>query len=104
MADAEIDLEPEAQSDAQHELSDTTYVGQVGTNWCTYDCSGHEAGFAYAIENELTDTADCYENDDSFLEGCEAYVDALETLTAEKLKQKIQQAADAAEAEIRAES
>lgn len=40
---------------------------------CTYDCSGHEAGYNWAEENGITDPDDCGGNSQSFTEGCESY-------------------------------
>jgi hypothetical protein len=47
---------------------------------CTVDCSGHEAGFKWAEEHEITDGDDCdtageRSNSPSFAEGCHSYVD-----------------------------
>jgi hypothetical protein len=42
---------------------------------CTQDCSGHEAGYNWAEENDITDPADCDGNSNSFNEGCQAWVD-----------------------------
>lgn len=43
-------------------------------NWdCTGDCSGHEAGYEWALNRGITDSEDCGGNSDSFIEGCEAY-------------------------------
>lgn len=42
---------------------------------CTEDCSGHEAGYEWAEENDIVDVDDCGGNSDSFIEGCEAYVE-----------------------------
>ncbi len=42
---------------------------------CTEDCGGHEAGYAWAEENYITDTYDCDGNSDSFIEGCISYVE-----------------------------
>ncbi len=42
---------------------------------CTEDCSGHEAGYEWAEENDIQDTYDCEGNSDSFIEGCESYVE-----------------------------
>lgn len=42
---------------------------------CTEDCSGHEAGYEWAEDNDIRDTYDCESNSDSFIEGCEAYVE-----------------------------
>ena len=41
---------------------------------CTEDCSGHEAGYEWAEENDISDTYDCDGNSQSFIEGCESYV------------------------------
>lgn len=42
---------------------------------CTEDCSGHEAGYAWAEENYIDDEYDCDGNSDSFNEGCLSYVE-----------------------------
>jgi len=47
---------------------------------CTVDCSGHEAGYRWAEEHDITDGEDCdtageHSNSPSFAEGCHAYVD-----------------------------
>ena len=41
---------------------------------CTQDCSGHEAGFQWAQENDLTETYQCGGDSQSFIEGCEGFV------------------------------
>lgn len=43
---------------------------------CTSDCSGHEAGFEWAREQDVTDASECSGNSDSFVEGCEAFAQA----------------------------
>lgn len=42
---------------------------------CPEDCSGHEAGYAWAEENEITDPDNCGGNSQSFIEGCIAYAE-----------------------------
>jgi|ERR1700723_981939 len=47
---------------------------------CTQDCSGHEAGYSWAQEHDISDGDDCdiageHSNSPSFAEGCHAYVD-----------------------------
>lgn len=42
---------------------------------CTEDCSGHEAGYEWAEDNDISDTYDCDGNSQSFIEGCEVYVE-----------------------------
>jgi hypothetical protein len=42
---------------------------------CTDDCSGHEAGYAWAENNDVTDAGDCGGNSNSFYEGCVAYAE-----------------------------
>lgn len=60
---------------------------------CTEDCSGHEAGYQWAEENEIQDPYDCGGNSDSFIEGCESYAE----------EQQARQAEEEAQAEIEAE-
>jgi hypothetical protein len=40
---------------------------------CTDDCSGHEAGYAWAEREDVTNPNDCDGNSQSFIEGCEAW-------------------------------
>jgi len=42
---------------------------------CTQDCSGHEAGYQWALDNGIDDASSCSTPSDSFNEGCEAYVE-----------------------------
>ena len=42
---------------------------------CTGDCSGHEAGYDWAEDKGITDIDDCGGNSNSFIEGCQAYVE-----------------------------
>jgi hypothetical protein len=42
---------------------------------CTEDCSGHEAGYNWAEENDISDEYDCDGNSNSFNEGCTSYVE-----------------------------
>lgn len=42
---------------------------------CTEDCSGHEAGYEWAAENEIDDPDDCGGRSWSFIEGCQAYAE-----------------------------
>jgi hypothetical protein len=46
-----------------------------GAYHCTQDCSGHEAGYDWAEENGIEDVSDCGGNSNSFIEGCEEYVE-----------------------------
>ena len=42
---------------------------------CSEDCSGHEAGYNWAEENDIYDEYDCDGYSDSFIEGCISYVE-----------------------------
>ncbi|MEQ1726241.1 MAG: hypothetical protein ABL882_09980 [Sphingopyxis sp.] len=42
---------------------------------CTQDCSGHEAGYAWAEEKGITDPDHCGGKSWSFIEGCRAYAE-----------------------------
>lgn len=42
---------------------------------CTENCSGHEAGYEWAEENDISDEYDCDGNSNSFNEGCTSYVE-----------------------------
>jgi hypothetical protein len=40
---------------------------------CTENCTGHEAGYAWAEQQGVTDPNDCGGESNSFLEGCMVY-------------------------------
>lgn len=42
---------------------------------CTVDCSGHEAGYDWAERKGIDDVSDCGGNSNSFIEGCESFVE-----------------------------
>jgi hypothetical protein len=42
---------------------------------CTEDCSGHEAGYEWAERKDIDEESDCSGNSQSFIEGCQAYVE-----------------------------
>lgn len=50
---------------------------------CTVDCSGHEAGYKWAEEHRIDDEDGCRGNSQSFIEGCQAYVQEQQTGEAE---------------------
>ena len=76
-------------SDSSDDYSDTTYYGSNYSTEvqdydnnltfngydCTDDCSGHEAGYSWAEENDISDEYDCDGNSNSFNEGCILYVE-----------------------------
>ncbi len=41
---------------------------------CTEDCSGHDAGYQWAEDEGIDDADNCDRNSESFIEGCEVYV------------------------------
>ncbi len=49
--------------------------GSFADYGCTQDCSGHEAGYAWAQEKGIDDPDNCGGNSWSFEEGCRAYAD-----------------------------
>src|SRR5436853_2639709 len=70
-----------AQPQGQEEGNPTTEAPQAPTTQapepltfhgyvCTVDCSGHEAGYEWAEEHDITDPDDCGGNSESFIEGC----------------------------------
>ncbi len=42
---------------------------------CLDDCSGHQAGYDWAEENDIDDDSACSTNSPSFNEGCQSFVD-----------------------------
>lgn len=49
------------------------YSGSYG---CTGDCSGHQAGHAWAEHRDISDPSDCRGNSTSFVQGCMDYAEA----------------------------
>jgi hypothetical protein len=49
--------------------------GSFADEGCTVDCSGHEAGYAWAEERGINDPDDCGGKSWSFEEGCRAYAE-----------------------------
>jgi hypothetical protein len=74
-SDQDID---QAYENAQDDLSGATYEDVGDTSACTVDCSGHNAGFEWAQQQGVTDRSECSGDSKSFVEGCEAYADAVE--------------------------
>jgi hypothetical protein len=42
---------------------------------CQGDCSGHQAGFDWAEQNQITDDSSCSTPSNSFNEGCTSYIE-----------------------------
>ena len=42
---------------------------------CTDDCSGHQAGYEWAEENDIDDEDSCDTPSQSFNEGCQSFVE-----------------------------
>jgi len=61
--------EDDAVATAHSEMADKTYQEEKGFMDCTEDCSGHEAGFAWAKTHEIDDDSDCHGDSDSFVKG-----------------------------------
>lgn len=55
-----------SQDDANDSSSD---------DYCTFNCSGHEAGYSWAEDHDISNVYDCDGNSDSFNEGCQEYVE-----------------------------
>ncbi len=58
-------------------LAEEDYSGGEDFNGypCTEDCSGHEAGYSWAEDNDIDDIDNCEGKSDSFIEGCQSYVE-----------------------------
>lgn len=82
----------EAEVESDPADVDATDVEQPDFENCSDDCSGHEAGFQWAQENDVTDSSECGGNSSSFIEGCESFAD-------ERTTQAEQDATEAAQAE-----
>jgi hypothetical protein len=85
---AQVD-EDAARESARSELEGTTYVGQGAVYGCTSDCSGHDAGYEWAQENEIEDPSDCGGKSASFIEGCEAYAEEFQRQVEEEEQEQL---------------
>lgn len=74
---AEFD-EDAARDDAVSELSSQTFQEVGDTSRCTEDCSGHDAGWQWAQDQNVTDVSEC-SGSGSFEDGCQAYVEELDS-------------------------
>ena len=70
--------EDSARADAVADVSDMTFEDVGDTSSCTDDCSGHSAGFEWAKENTEGDASLCSGDSDSFVEGCQAFAQAVD--------------------------
>ena len=70
--------EDAAREDAVSDLSGQVFQDVGDTSRCTEDCSGHDAGWQWAQDNDVTDSYDC-SGSGSFEDGCQAYVEELES-------------------------
>jgi hypothetical protein len=53
------------------------YVVPNPAPWnCKEDCSGHQAGYNWAANKNMHNSMDCAGNSQSFIEGCEYYIQA----------------------------
>lgn len=67
-----------AQQQAIDKLDGEAFEDVGDTSLCTDDCSGHNAGFEWAKKHEIVDAGNCGGNSQSFIEGCQAYAQAVE--------------------------
>ena len=81
-ADDSTDSQDAASNDDTSSHDDSQHDAASGETFhsytCTQDCSGHEAGYNWAEEHDITDPDDCPidpHNSPSFTEGCRAYAD-----------------------------
>jgi outer membrane murein-binding lipoprotein Lpp len=73
---------------------DAADVEDSGNYVCTEDCSGHEAGFEWAQDNDVTDASECGGNSQSFAEGCEAFAEERQEQADRDAQEAAEQAAE----------
>ena len=63
--------------DGCNEYVKDNYTGSqtFGGYECTEDCAGHNAGYEWAENNDISDIDDCGGKSQSFIEGCWVYVE-----------------------------
>jgi hypothetical protein len=64
----------DSHSIAQMHIVPSAYLDFKGYR-CTVDCSGHEAGYEWASSNDIDDIDDCVGKSNSFIEGCQSFVE-----------------------------
>jgi hypothetical protein len=79
-------------------------VEDRGNYICTEDCSGHEAGFVWAQQNDFTDSSDCGGNSQSFIEGCEAFAEERQEQADSEAQEYAEEAAENASDEVDADT
>lgn len=55
-----------------------SWAGTFNGYDCTSDCSGHEAGYEWADDNDVEDEDECSNDSASFEEGCLSYLEEKE--------------------------
>jgi hypothetical protein len=53
----------------------TSNAATFDGNTCLGDCSGHQAGYDWAEQNDVNDESSCSTPSASFNQGCESYVE-----------------------------
>ncbi len=66
--------------DSLEALQEKDFLDIGSMDDCTQDCSGHEAGFEWAKENNIEDPYDCTGTTQSFIEGCEVYANEVSSI------------------------
>lgn len=84
----DVPSDPDKAANAEAEVQGTTYADQGEPYGCTDDCSGHEAGYQWADDNDVTDPDDCGGNSQSFIEGCQAHAEAYQEALSEADSEK----------------
>lgn len=70
--------EDTARDAAVSDLSGQAFQDVGDTSRCTEDCSGHDAGWQWAQDHDVTDSSEC-SGSGSFEDGCQAYVEELDS-------------------------
>ena len=78
-------------------------IEQITFDYCTQDCSGHEAGFEWARDNEVTDESDCGGNSQSFYDGCVQFAEERQEQADMAVQEEAERAAEEAAEEAVAE-
>lgn len=65
----------EEDDDSEYQIQREAATHYFNGYECTQDCSGHEAGYEWAEDNDIEDENDCGGNSNSFIEGCLSYVE-----------------------------
>lgn len=75
---------PVESSSSRNVTPDQTASLKFGDYPCSPDCSEHEAGYQWGMEQGISDPDNCSDNTGSFIEGCRVYAEGRQSAATAK--------------------